>query len=61
MFKSLLKATVGTVINLPIAIVKDAVTLGGELTDGESAIKKTTKNIGKNLDKAADTETDLLD
>lgn len=53
MFGNLLKATVGVVL-LPVAIVKDVVTLGGELTDGESAIAKSCKNISKNVDKAID-------
>ena len=35
MFESLLKAAVGVVVELPVAIVKDVVTLGGAITDGE--------------------------
>ena len=53
MFTNLLKATISTVL-LPVAIVKDVVTLGGELTGDESAVVKSCKNIGKNLDKAVD-------
>jgi|TARA_B110000908_G_C10152192_1_gene401884 hypothetical protein len=52
MFGSLIKATLGVVIDLPIAIVEDTITLGGELTDGESAIAKSCNNIGKNLNDA---------
>ncbi len=55
MFSNLLKAAVGTVL-LPVAVMKDAVTLGGELTDGESAIAKSCKNIGDNVDKALEPE-----
>ena len=57
MFGNLLKATVGVVL-LPVAIVKDVVTLGGELTGGKSAIAKSCKNIGENVDKAIDPEED---
>ena len=57
MFGNLLKATVGVVL-LPVAIVKDVVTLGGELTGGESATAKSCKNIGENVDKAIDPEED---
>jgi hypothetical protein len=52
MFGSLIKATLGVVIDLPIAIVEDTITLGGELTDGKSAIAKSCNNIGKNLNDA---------
>mgnify|MGYP003652511849 FL=1 len=52
MFGSLIKATLGVVIDLPIAVVKDTITLGGELTDDESAIAKSCNNIGKNLNNA---------
>ena len=52
MFGSLIKATLGAVIDLPIAVVKDTITLGGELTDDESAIAKSCNNIGKNLNNA---------
>ena len=58
MFESLIKATLGVVIDLPIAIVKDTVTLGGELTDGESAIAKSCNNIGNNLNNAVKPDKD---
>lgn len=50
MFGELLKATVGLVVETPIAVVADVVTLGGTLTDrnetytGE-AIGKVVENI----------------
>ena len=56
MFGNLLKAAVGVVIDLPIAIVKDTVTLGGSITNEESAIAKSCNNIGKNINKAVDPE-----
>lgn len=56
MLGNLLKAAVGVVIDLPIAIVKDTVTLGGSITDEESAIAKSCNNIGKNINKAVDPE-----
>lgn len=61
MFGSLLKATVGVVVDLPVSIVKDAATLGGTLTNDESAIAKSLNTIGDNLEKAVDPDTDLMD
>ena len=61
MFGSLLKATVGVVVDLPVSIVKDTVTLGGSLTDEPSAIGKSLDAIGDNLNKAVDPDTDILD
>ena len=61
MLGSLLKATVGVVVDLPVAIVKDVVTLGGAVTDGESAIAKSCNKIGKNIDNAVDPDKDLMD
>jgi hypothetical protein len=54
MFESLLKAAVGVVVELPIAIVKDVVTLGGATTDGESAIAESAGKISKNISNAVD-------
>ena len=61
MLGSLLKATLGVVVDLPVAIVKDVVTLGGAVTDEESAIAKSCKKIGKNIDNAVDPNKDLMD
>lgn len=61
MFGSLLKATVGVVIDLPVSVVSDVVTLGGSCTDGESAIAKSLGNIKENLEKSVNPDTDLLD
>ena len=47
MFGSLLKAAAGVVIDLPVSVIKDFVTLGGVLTDEESAIKKSCETIGE--------------
>jgi len=52
MFGSLLKAVVGAVIETPIAVVADVVTLGGTLTDNKSpytseAISKVVDNVQK--------------
>lgn len=57
MFGNLLKATVGVVL-LPVSAAKDFVTLGGELTNGKSAIKKSCKNISDNVDKALNPDED---
>ena len=61
MFKSLLKATVGVVVDLPIAVVKDVVTLGGELTGEESAIKKSASSIKENIENSVDPDRDIMD
>ena len=58
MFGNLLKAAVGVVVDLPVAIVKDTITLGGSITDEESAIAKSCSNISKNIDKAVDADED---
>lgn len=58
MFKalgSLTKAVVGTVIETPVSIVADVVTLGGTLNDKKEpytskAIKKVIKNIEDSTD-----------
>jgi hypothetical protein len=61
MFGSLLKAVVGVVIDLPVSIIKDTATLGGSITDEESAIAKSLENIGDNLNNAVDPNKDLMD
>ena len=48
MFESLLRATVG-VVTLPLDIVKDVVTLGGVVTDEDSAIATKLKDIEDNI------------
>ncbi len=50
MFGNLLKAAVGVVVETPIAIVADVVTLGGSLTDKDKpytaeAVEKVVENI----------------
>jgi hypothetical protein len=50
MLSSLTKAVVGAVVETPIAIAADVVTLGGSLTDKEepytaTAVSKVVKNI----------------
>ena len=50
MFGSLLKAVVGVVIETPIAIAADVITLGGALTDKNkpytaTAIEKIVENV----------------
>ncbi len=61
MFGSILKATVGVVVDLPLSIAKDVVTLGGALTDEPSAIAKSLDTIGENVEKAVDPDTDIMD
>lgn len=57
MLKSLTKATVGVVIETPIAVVADAVTLGGTLTDKDEPY--TAEAVGKVMDNLSDaTESD---
>ncbi len=50
MLESLVKATVGVVVETPVAIVADIVTMGGALTDKDepytaSAVRKVVKNV----------------
>ena len=50
MFENLLKAAVGVVIETPIAVVADVITLGGSLSDQNepytgTALKKVIKNV----------------
>lgn len=50
MFANLFKAVVGTIVETPIAIVADVVTLGGSLTDTKepytvTAVSKIVKNV----------------
>jgi len=50
LISNLAKATVGAVIETPISLVADVVTLGGALTDKETpytvaAVSKVVKNI----------------
>ena len=58
MFGSLLKAVVGVAVDLPVSIIKDTVTLGGSITNEESAIAKSCKNIGKNIEDSVDPDKD---
>ena len=56
MFGDLLKAAVG-VVTLPLAVVKDTVTLGGTLADNEkSAIAESLKDIEQNIKNATKPE-----
>ena len=48
MFESLLRATIN-IITLPLDIVKDVVTLGGAITDEDSAIATKLKDIEDNI------------
>ena len=55
MLGNLFKAVVGTVIETPIAIVSDVITLGGVLTDQEKpytaqAVEKVVDNIQKSTE-----------
>jgi hypothetical protein len=50
MLKHLTQAAVGVLVETPIAVVADVVTLGGALTDTkepytETAVKKVVKNV----------------
>lgn len=57
MLESLTKAVVGAVIETPIAVVADVVTLGGSLTDKDEPY--TATSVGKVMDNLSDaTESD---
>jgi hypothetical protein len=52
MFSELLKAAVGVVIETPVALAKDVLTLGGACTDQDTpytyqALEKVSDNISK--------------
>jgi hypothetical protein len=52
-FKNLAKATVGTLVETPLAVVADVVPLGGALTDKKETYTETAvKNVYKNVEKA---------
>lgn len=51
MLESLTKAAVGAVIETPLAIAEDVITMGGVLNDKDepataTALKKVAKNVG---------------
>jgi len=52
-FGDLFKLTVD-VVTTPVAIVKDVVTLGGELTDERSAVVQKLEDIKEDLDDLTD-------
>lgn len=55
MFGSLLKAAVGAVVETPLSIAADVVTLGGSLTDqDEPYTSKAVKKVVENIKKATD-------
>tara|TARA_B110000908_G_scaffold87126_1_gene104057 strand:+ start:13 stop:189 length:177 start_codon:yes stop_codon:yes gene_type:complete len=56
MFESLLKAAVGVVVEIPVAVVKDVVTLGGAATNEDSAIIESVGKISKNISNAVNPE-----
>jgi hypothetical protein len=50
MFGELLKAAVGVVVETPLAVATDVITLGGAITERDepytvSALKKVVKNV----------------
>lgn len=48
MLGSLLKATIGLVVETPVALVKDVITLGGSLEDED--VPYTIQSLNKVLD-----------
>lgn len=56
MIGSLLKAVVGVMVETPVAIVADCITLGGSLSDKKepytaTALKKVMKNVTESTEK----------
>jgi hypothetical protein len=52
MFKNLLKAAVGLVVETPLAIVEDTITMGGAVTGKDepatvTALKKVAQNVAE--------------
>jgi hypothetical protein len=55
MMKSLGKAAVGLVVETPIAVVADVVTMGGALTDKDEPYTKTAlEKVVDNVERATD-------
>lgn len=55
MFSSLLKAVVGVVIETPIALAKDVLTLGGAITEQDEPYTVTSlKKVFDNVSDATD-------
>ena len=53
LIESLVKATVGVVVETPLAIAADAITLGGALNDKEEPHTVTAlKNVAQNVSNA---------
>lgn len=55
MFGNLLKAVVGVVVETPVAVVADVITMGGALTDKDKpytaeALEKVLDNVQKATD-----------
>ena len=58
MFESLLKAAVGVVVDLPVSVAADVVTLGGALTDKDKPYTASAvENIVGNIKDATERET----
>jgi hypothetical protein len=55
LFDALLTATIH-VATSPLDVVKDVVTLGGTLSDEESAIAKKMKTLGDDINKISDSD-----
>jgi len=55
LFDSLLKTTIH-VATSPLDVVKDVVTLGGTLTDEESAICKKLKRLGDDIEEISESD-----
>lgn len=55
MFKNLMKAAVGLVVETPLAVLEDCVTLGGAITDKrEPATMTALKKVAQNVADATD-------
>ena len=55
MLGNLVKATVGVVVETPIAVVADVVTMGGVLTDKDKPYTATAlEKVVENVEKATD-------
>lgn len=58
MFSNLLKAVVGVVVDLPVSLVKNTITLGGAITNEPSAVAKSCRTIKKNIEQSIDPKED---
>ena len=59
LFSSILKTTID-VVTLPVSAIKDVVTLGGAVTDEDSAVKSNIEKLDDDGEKIIDSITKII-